>query len=69
MKTDRIVNNMFEPTTNDKPLTGRLLLVDDDTGLLELLTIFLESIGHQVEAHAFPENAIKALHSKEFDLV
>ncbi len=60
---------MFEPTTNDKPLTGRLLLVDDDTGLLELLTIFLESIGHQVEAHAFPENAIKALHSKEFDLV
>lgn len=69
MRIDRITTNMVEQTTNGKTIMGRLLLVDDDTGLLELLKIFLESIGHQVEAHSSPADAIKALHSREFDLV
>ena len=54
---------------NDDNLTGHILLVDDDIGLLELLVMFLESIGHQVTAHADPEDAIRDLPNTPFDLV
>lgn len=50
-------------------LKGRLLFVDDDESLLELLKIFLESLGHEVEAYASPEDAIDALSNRKFDVV
>lgn len=52
-----------------KAITGKILLVDDDTSLLELLSIFLESMGHQVTAHANPEGAISDSINGHFDLI
>jgi len=38
--------------------TGRLLLVDDEAALLELLKKYLERLGYQVDACAGPEDAL-----------
>lgn len=59
----RAVNNF------ENSFMGKILLVDDDTDLLELLTIFLESLGHQVTAHNCPAAAIEDLACSLFDLV
>lgn len=59
----------YENSKNDKTITGKILLVDDDTSLLELLSMFLTSIGHQVTAHACPEEAIRDSTHGHFDLI
>lgn len=42
---------------------GRLLLVDDEPGLLDLLKRYLERIGYSVEAWSSPEAALAAFNS------
>ena len=39
---------------------GRLLLVDDEPGLLDLLKKYLERLGYEVDALGSPEEAIEA---------
>jgi two-component system cell cycle sensor histidine kinase/response regulator CckA len=39
---------------------GRLLLVDDEPGLLDLLKKYLERLGYEVDALTSPEEAIEA---------
>ncbi|VAW52602.1 Nitrogen regulation protein NR(I), partial [hydrothermal vent metagenome] len=56
-------------TIQTNKITYRLLLVDDDDGLRELLRMFLESIGHQVTSHSSAEDAKIALNDTTFDLI
>lgn len=51
------------------PRTGRILLVDDDNALLELLRMDLQSLGHQVDAFDAPAEALQAVRSKPVDVV
>ncbi len=51
------------------PLTGNILVVDDERSMREFLGIYLRRAGHGVEAAAGGEEAKKALASREFDLV
>ena len=47
----------------------RLLIVDDDAGLRQSLTLLLEEAGYQVEAEADPEQALRRAGSEAFDLI
>jgi len=48
--------------------TGKILVVDDDRNLLELLKMRLESSNHEVTTAINEEEAIKAVKSQVFDL-
>jgi two-component system response regulator GlrR len=48
--------------------TGKILAVDDDRSLLELLKIRLESLGYEVVTAFKEEDAIEAVKSQVFDL-
>jgi len=50
-----------------KPL--RILLVDDDDSTLEVITLYLESRGHSVEARPGGEEALEAMEEQVFDLI
>ena len=65
---DRMEKRNDKQISETRTLNGKILLVDDD-GLLELLSIFLESIGHYVDPHISPNTAIDALRSENYDLV
>ena len=59
-------------TTPDKALpanTGKILLVDDDPGLLRLLSIRLTSEGYQVHGAQDAASAIKAIQKQTFSVV
>jgi two-component system response regulator AtoC len=47
----------------------RLLIVDDDAGLRQSLTLLLEEAGYQVAAEADPEQALRRAGSEAFDLI
>ena len=47
----------------------RILVVDDDAGMLEVLSVFLESRGHYVRACAEGLGALKQLEDDVFDLI
>lgn len=47
----------------------RILVVDDDVGLLEVVATFLRSEGHLVSEYESGEEALEALAVEEFDLV
>ena len=47
---------------------GKLLIVDDDQNLLELLTMRLESEGYEVVATTQEESAVEAVKNQVFDL-
>lgn len=47
---------------------GKILIVDDDRNLLELLTMRLESEGHEVTAMAREEDAVEAAKNQIYDL-
>ena len=47
----------------------RLLIVDDDAGLRQSLTLLLEEAGYQVAAEADPEQALRRAASEAFDLI
>jgi two-component system response regulator AtoC len=47
----------------------RLLIVDDDAGLRQSLTLLLEEAGYQVAAEADPEQALRRAGSETFDLI
>jgi len=49
--------------------SGRILLVDDDQNILEVLKIRLESIGYTVVDHRSPREAFQAFANGQFDLV
>lgn len=49
-----------------KPL--RILLVDDDDSTLEVITLYLESGGHRVEARPGGEEALEAIKYFTFGL-
>ncbi len=49
--------------------SGRILLVDDDQNILEVLKIRLESIGYAVVDHRSPRVAFQAFANEPFDLV
>src|SRR5690606_7057264 len=54
---------------NIQNLKGKILLVDDDPGLLRLLSIRLRSEGYEVEAVESAEMALAVLHRFRPDLV
>ena len=47
----------------------RILVVDDDASLLEVVATFLESNGHTVRTSESGEEALDVLRDEEFDLV
>ena len=47
----------------------RLLIVDDDAGLRQSLTLLLEDAGYQVAAEPDPEQALRRAGSEAFDLI
>ena len=47
----------------------RLLIVDDDAGLRQSLTLLLEEAGYQVAAEADPEQALRRAGAEAFDLI
>jgi PAS domain S-box-containing protein len=51
--------------------SGRILLVDDDTGLLEMEKLMLETLGYQVVAHSNSLNALEVFDADPefFDMV
>jgi two-component system response regulator PilR (NtrC family) len=51
------------------PLTGDILIVDDERSMREFLAIYLRRAGHRVEAAADGEQARKAISAREFDVV
>jgi two-component system response regulator PilR (NtrC family) len=51
------------------PLTGDILIVDDERSMREFLGIYLKRSGHRVEAAANADAARKAMAAKEFDVV
>ena len=53
----------------DKPKTGRILVVEDDWDILEVLKLMLEYEGHQVVTAKHGKAALVAAASKSFDLV
>jgi DNA-binding NtrC family response regulator len=50
-------------------LPGRMLVVDDDTSLLEVLQRAFQNAGVEVVAHSTFEGARRALHDDTFDAV
>jgi two-component system response regulator GlrR len=55
--------------TKSNPTKGKILLVDDDPGLLRLLSIRLRAEQYEVEAVESAENALAVLHRFRPDLV
>ncbi|MEK6606255.1 MAG: sigma-54 dependent transcriptional regulator [Myxococcota bacterium] len=55
----------LEPT----PITGRVLVVDDEPSLREFLSICLRRAGHEVETAASARAAIARLEADPFDLI
>src|SRR5262245_44648568 len=51
------------------PLTGDILIVDDERSMREFLAIYLRRAGHRVEAAGDGEAARKAMAGREFDVV
>jgi two-component system response regulator PilR (NtrC family) len=51
------------------PLTGDILIVDDERSMREFLGIYLKRSGHRVEAAPNADAARKAMAVKEFDVV
>jgi two-component system response regulator PilR (NtrC family) len=51
------------------PLTGDILIVDDERSMREFLGIYLKRSGHRVEAAANADAARKAMAGREFDVV
>jgi signal transduction histidine kinase/ActR/RegA family two-component response regulator len=49
--------------------TVRILAIDDEPGLVGILTLMLEQAGHSVAASASGREALKLLDEQEFDLV
>jgi DNA-binding NtrC family response regulator len=47
----------------------RLLIVDDDAGLRQSLTLLLGEAGYQVEAESDPERALKRASAEAYDLI
>jgi two-component system response regulator PilR (NtrC family) len=51
------------------PLTGDILIVDDERSMREFLGIYLKRSGHRVDAAANADAARKAMAAREFDVV
>src|ERR671923_1217366 len=51
-----------------KMASGKILVVDDDTNLIELVKMRLESAGYDVMAAVQEDDAIKAVKAQSFDL-
>jgi PAS domain S-box-containing protein len=62
------VPNLLSEATLDTP-RGRILVVDDDTAVRDLLVDMLKTGGHEVTAAASGEDGIVCLAAAEFDLV
>ncbi len=61
----------LEPRPGSPKGRERILLVDDETDLLDLVRQTLEPLGYQVAAHSLPEDALEAFlaNPQSFDLV
>jgi len=69
MTTDTAPEKTLKKTPQNNTTSYRILLVDDDNGLRELLQMFLESIGHVITSRASAEDAIIAFEDATFDIV
>ncbi|MEO6418944.1 MAG: response regulator [Polyangiaceae bacterium] len=60
-----------DPTLRSSlPLSqDRVLLVDDDAGIREVVAAMLDAVGLRVEAVATAEQALERVHAEKFDLV
>jgi CheY-like chemotaxis protein len=60
-----------EPSPRNPKGRERILLVDDETDLLDLMRLTLEPLGYQVSTHSLPEDALKDFQAspQSFDLV
>ena len=52
-----------------KPITGRILVVDDELSIRQLLRRILVSEGHQVDTVSSAATALNKLSSEEYDLI
>ena len=52
-----------------KPATGRILIIEDDWDILEVLKLMLEDEGHQVVTATDGRDALAAVAAKRFDVV
>lgn len=52
-----------------KPATGRILIIEDDWDILEVLKLMLEDEGHQVVTATDGRDALAAAAAKRFDVV
>jgi len=52
-----------------KPATGRVLIIEDDWDILEVLKLMLEDEGHQVVTATDGRDALAAAATKRFDVV
>ena len=52
-----------------KPATGRVLIIEDDWDILEVLKLMLEDEGHQVVTATDGRDALAAAAAKRFDVV
>jgi DNA-binding NtrC family response regulator len=55
--------------TSPNSPTGRILIADDQPDILEALRMLLKGEGYQVETVKTPQGALKALESRDFDLL
>jgi CheY-like chemotaxis protein len=47
----------------------RILVVDDDLLVLEVVATMLESVGHEVTSTRYPQNALELIEAEHFDLI
>ena len=55
--------------SKSKPATGRVLIIEDDWDILEVLKLMLEDEGHQVVTAKHGREALAAAAAKRFDVV
>ncbi len=56
-------------TNQEMPKTKQLLVIDDDSGVVEYLTEMLTSHGYRVSGETDPQRALERLETEHFDLV
>ena len=57
--------NMFSPQDNGY----KILVLDDEQGILDSLTVFLTPYGYQISGMTNPINAIERMKNEHFDML
>jgi PAS domain S-box-containing protein len=68
-ETSLTKNDMLPTRENENYLDGRILIVDDEDGIRELLADYLENLGLTVEEAGSGEAALKLLDNRKYDYI